>query len=155
MGKASNYNRLSAIFFLAVGTLFSLYARSVEIGSWHQPGPGFLPFWAGITLSVMSAALFLQSYGQKAPATYSPFFSAKNSWKRVLVTFLALFAYVLFLSPLGFALTTFLFLGFLLKFVFPQAWGRTLIVALLGSAVARVLFIDLLETQLPKGILGF
>jgi hypothetical protein len=155
MGKPLDYNRLSAIFFLVVGILFSLYARSVEIGTWHQPGPGFLPFWAGLTLAIMSAFLLLKSYGRKARTAHPPFFSERNSWKRVLATFLALFAYVLFLTPLGFALTTFFFLVFLLRFVFPQAWGRILIVATLGSAIARVLFIDFLETQLPKGVLGF
>jgi len=155
MGKPLDSDRLSAIFFLVVGILFSLYARSVEIGTWNQPGPGFLPFWAGLTLAIMSAFLLLKSYGRKARTAPLPFFPERNSWKRVLATFLALFAYVLFLSPLGFALTTFFFLGFLLRFVFPQAWGRTLIVALLGSVIARVLFIDFLETQLPKGVLGF
>jgi hypothetical protein len=155
MGKPLDYNRLSAIFFLVVGILFSLYARSVEIGTWHQPGPGFLPFWAGLTLTIMSAALLLKSYSRNARIAHPPFFPERNSWKRVLATFLALFAYVLFLSPLGFALTTFFFLGFLLRFVLPQAWGRTLIIALLGSVIARVLFINFLETQLPKGVLGF
>jgi len=155
MGNPSNYNRLSAIFFLAVGIFFSLYARSVEIGTWHQPGPGFLPFWGGVTLGIMSAVLLLRSYGRKALLAHSPFFVQRDSWKRVLITFLALLVYVLFLTPLGFTLTTFLFLGFLLRFVFPQPWRRTLVVALLGSAIARVLFINFLETQLPKGFLGF
>jgi len=56
---------------------------------------------------------------------------------------------------LGFALTTFLFVGFLVKFIFPQSWTRTLIVALSAAIIARLLFINFLETQLPTGILGF
>jgi hypothetical protein len=32
---------------------------------------------------------------------------------------------------------------------------RTLLVAVLGAAMARLLFINFLETQLPKGFLGF
>jgi hypothetical protein len=151
----SHYNRIAAIFFLIVGIFFFLYARSVEIGSWNEPGPGFLPFWAGLTLSAMSIALLLGSYGKKAWAVRPSFFPKDDSWKRVLLTFLSLIAYNLLLNPLGFAFTTFLFLAFLVKFIFPQTWRRTLLVAVLGSVIARLLFINFLETQLPKGFLGF
>jgi putative tricarboxylic transport membrane protein len=151
----SHYNRIAAIFFLIVGIFFFLYARSVEIGSWNEPGPGFLPFWAGLTLSAMSIALLWGSYGKKAWAVRPSFFPKGDSWKRVLLTFLSLIAYNLLLNPLGFAFTTFLFLAFLVKFIFPQTWRRTLLVAVLGSVMARLLFINFLETQLPKGFLGF
>jgi hypothetical protein len=151
----SHYNRIAAIFFLIVGIFFFLYARSVEIGSWNEPGPGFLPFWAGLTLSAMSIALLLGSYGKKAWAVRPSFFPKGDSVKRVLLTFLSLIAYNLLLNPLGFAFTTFLFLAFLVKFIFPQTWRRTLLVAVLGSVMARLLFINFLETQLPKGFLGF
>lgn len=155
MEKPLNYDRLAAFFFLTVGIFFSCYARLVEIGSWHQPGPGFFPFWAGIILSAMSVALLLRSYAPKILPAHPPFFPQRDSWKRVLATFLALIAYNLFLSPLGFTLTTFLFLAFLVKFIFPQTWMRTLMVAILGSVITRLLFINFLETQLPKGIFGF
>ena len=151
----SHYNRMAAIFFLGVGIFFALYARSVDIGTWNEPGPGFLPFWAGITLSAMSFALLLGSYARKAWAARPSFFPMPGSWKRVLATFLSLIAYNLLLTPLGFTLTTFLFLLFLVKFIFQQSWARTLMVSVLGSVVARLLFINFLETQLPKGLFGF
>ena len=151
----SHYNRAAAIFFLAVGVFFALYARSVEIGAWNEPGPGFLPFWSGLTLTLMSLALLSMSFARKAWATRPSFFPQSDSWKRVLATFLALIVYNVFLNPLGFTLMTFLFLAFLVKFIFPQTWTRTLLVAVLGSLAARMLFINFLETQLPKGFLGF
>ena len=151
----SYYNRVAAIFFLAVGIFFAVYARTVEIGSWHEPGPGFLPFWAGSVLTAMAAALLLGSYARKTWPLRPSFFPRKDSWKRVLATFLALIAYNLLLPYLGFTGATFLFLLFLVKFIFPQNWFRTLLVSVLGATVARLLFINFLETQLPKGFLGF
>ena len=151
----SYYNRVAAIFFLVVGFFFALYARTVEIGSWHEPGPGFLPFWAGIILAAMAVALLLGSYARKTWPLRPPFFPQINSWKRVLATFLALIAYNLLLPYLGFTATTFLFLTFLVRFIFPQTWMRTLLVSVLGSVVARLLFINFLESQLPKGFLEF
>jgi putative tricarboxylic transport membrane protein len=150
-----HYNRIAAVFFLGVGAFFALYARSVEIGTWFEPGPGFLPFYSGITLAGMALALLIGSYSRKAWPDRPSFFPQSDSWKRVLATFLALIVYNLLLTPLGFTLVTFLFIAFLIRFIFPQTWRRTLIVAILGSLGARLLFINLLETQLPKGFLGF
>ena len=150
-----SYNGIAAIFFLLIGVFFALYARTVEIGTFTEPGPGFLPFWAGLTLVAMSIILLLRSYATKARAAKLAFFPLPDSWKRVLATFLSLIAYNLLLTPLGFTVTTFLFLIFLVRFIFPQTWKRTLVVGALGSIFARLLFINFLETQLPRGLLGF
>jgi putative tricarboxylic transport membrane protein len=154
MEKSKKYNRISAVFFLGVAVFFSVYARSVEIGTWNEPGPGFLPFWGGIILAGMSLALLLRTFWGKLPAISASFFPRPDSWKRVSATFLALIAYNLLLTHLGFTLVTFLFIGFLVRFIFPQSWSRTLVVAVLGAVAARLLFVNFLETQLPKGFLG-
>ncbi len=155
MGKTqSQYDRISATFFLIIGGFFAIYARSVDIGTWHEPGPGFLPFWAGITIGIMSLALLLNNLKRKGPVRPS-FFPESDSWKRVLTTFLALILYNFIFDFLGFAWSTLLFVGFLVKFIFPQSWARTLIVAVSAAVIARLLFINFLETQLPKGFLGF
>jgi putative tricarboxylic transport membrane protein len=155
MKDARSYNRIAAVFFLMVGCFFAVYARRVEIGTFTEPGPGFLPFWAGLTLTAMSVALLLGSYRKQIAQARPSFFPRSDSWKRVLATFLSLILYNVLLTPLGFTLTTFLFLLFLVKWIFPQTWRRTLLVSILGSLGARLLFIHFLETQLPKGILGF
>ena len=155
-----SYDRIGALFFFAVGSFFALYARislysrHVEIGSWKEPDAGFLPFYGGITLVIMSILLLFSSFRSRKTDGPISFFPVAGAWKRVLVTFLSLAAYNALLNLLGFTLTTFLFLGFLLRAVFPQSWRRTLLVAVLGAAAARFLFVHFLETQLPKGIFG-
>ena len=155
MKDMRTYNRVSAFFFMSVGIFFTLYARKVEIGTWTEPGPGFLPFWAGLTLTAMSIALLIGGYSKKVWQARSSFFPQPDSWKRVLATFLSLVVYNVLLTIFGFTLTTFLFLLFLVRFIFPQTWKRTLTVSICGSFFARLLFINFLETQLPKGFLGF
>lgn len=155
MEKNKNYDPVIASFFLVTGMGFSLYARSIEIGTWHNPGPGFFPFWAGIVLAGMSIVLLLlRGLRKKTAENLPPFFPEKDSWRRVLATWLALLAFNLGLQFIGFTVMSFLFLAFLLRFVFPQNWKRTLVIAVLGSAVARLVFIHFLEVQLPKGIFG-
>jgi len=155
MTKLRPYNLIPSLFFLCVGIFFALYARTVEIGTLTEPGPGFLPFFGGLTLTAMSIALLLGTLIRQVAEARPSFFPRKDSWKRVLSVFLALIAYNLLLTHLGFALTTFFFIGFLVRFIFPQGIKRTLIVAVLSSVGARLLFINFLETQLPKGLFGF
>jgi putative tricarboxylic transport membrane protein len=154
MAKTQNhYDRIAGAFFLIVGAFFSLYARTIEIGAWNEPGPGFLPFWGGLTLVVMSISLLAQTRKRNGPVRPN-FFPVSDSWKRVSATFVALIAYNLVFDVLGFTLTTFLFVGFLAKFIFPQSWRRSFIVAVSAAVFARLLFVDFLQTQLPKGFLG-
>lgn len=153
--KISHYNRISALFFTGVGVFFSFYGRTVEVGAWSEPGPGFMPFWAGIVLAAMSLSLFLGSFKRQDWQTLPPFFPRADSWKRVTKAFLAMVAYLLFFKVLGFTLSTFVFIAFLLKTVFPQNWTRTLITASATAILARLLFVNFLETQLPVGFLGF
>jgi hypothetical protein len=149
----SHYDRIASVFFLMVGAFFALYSCTIEIGAWDEPGPGFLPFWAGITLALMSIGLLANNWSRKGPARPS-FFPETDSWKRVLATFIALLAYNLVSDHLGFTLTAFLFVGFLVKCIFPQSWARTLVVAAGAAIAARLLFVDFLQTQLPTGFLG-
>lgn len=154
MEKTQNhYDRLSGVFFFCVGAFFALYASTIEIGAWNEPGPGFLPFWGGVTLVTMSIALLARTW-KRIGLVRPPFFPESDSWKRVAATFVALTAYNLVFDVLGFTLTTFLFIGFLVKCIFPQSWLRSLIVAAAAAIMARVLFVNFLQTQLPQGLLG-
>jgi putative tricarboxylic transport membrane protein len=148
------YNLLASLFFLGSGLFFTFYARSLEIGTIEEPGPGFLPYWAGILLAGMAVLLILKNLVTKV-FEEAVFFPEKDSWKRVGMVFLALVAYNLLLKPLGFTLVTFLFVGFLLKAIFPQGWITTLVTAALSTLGARLLFVTFLELQFPKGLLGF
>jgi putative tricarboxylic transport membrane protein len=147
---------IGGLFFLIVGLIFAVYSRSVDIGDWSEPGAGFLPFYGGLGMIGMAVLLVVISLaGTDAGTAVDPFFPESDSWKRVLRTFLALVAYNLLLRPLGFVLVTFFFVAFLVKFIFPQSWIRSLTTAALSTVCVQTVFVNLLEINFPKGILGF
>ncbi len=82
------------------------------------------------------------------------FFPEHDSWKRVIMVVGSLVAYNFLLVPLGFVLTTFCFVAFLVKCIFPQAWLRTVVTAVFSTAGAQIIFVNLLELQFPKDCLG-
>ena len=146
---------VGGIFFLAAGLLFSLYARTVDIGEWSEPGPGFLPFYAGVLMTGMSALLIIKTLLIRQEAVSEAFFPVHDSWKRVSMVVASLIGYNILLTKGGFILTTFLFIAFLVKCIFPQGWIRSLVTATLSTAAVWVVFIQLLQITFPRGILGF
>jgi len=67
----------------------------------------------------------------------------------------ALFIYVLLLNLLGFVLATFLLLLVLFRVIEPYGWKMVLISSLLTITGTYFFFVVLLESRLPRGLLGF
>jgi putative tricarboxylic transport membrane protein len=134
---------------------FSLYicfeSLRIGFGSWHKPGPGFLAFWSGIVLGSLALVTMFENGKPKEEGESS----GQVSWKGRATCFLALLAYVVLLNPLGFLLTTFLFITFLVKVVEGRSWCAAMI---MGSATALGsygLFELCLKSQFPMGILEY
>ena len=66
----------------------------------------------------------------------------------------ALFAFAFLFEHLGYIITTFLLIAFLLRAIEPQKWWVVILVAFLCSLVSFLVFGLLLNIQLPPGILG-
>lgn len=133
--------------------LFSLYigVESVRLGlgSYQQPGPGFISFCASVILGVLSLALvFLAFFGRTIE---------RETWHnrgQIAMVFLAILGFTLLLEWLGFILTAFLLIWFLLKVVERRGWGYSVGVALVVAGASYVVFDLWLSAQLPAGILG-
>jgi len=140
----------SALFWLAFAIFFSIESLTqLKLGTLHQPGPGFFPFWAGVVLGLLSLILLLNSLRNQERLSLS----GLKSWKLLLVAG-ALLAYLLLLETLGFVTITFLFLFLLLRLEY-KGWMFSAASALAGAVAAYVLFQLWLKTQLPAGPFGF
>jgi putative tricarboxylic transport membrane protein len=142
-------DRWTGLFFI----LFSLYvcfeSWRLGVGSFFRPGAGFFPFYSSLLLGLSSLILgLLACRGTVEKA---------ESWTDVgntVTVSLALLGFALLLSWLGFVITTFLFILFLLRAVERRAWLFSAGAALFISAAFYVVFGFWLNAQLPAGILG-
>jgi putative tricarboxylic transport membrane protein len=143
----------SSLVWLGVGLFICVGSRRLSLGDFHNPGPGFLSFYAGLILGALALVVHLQA--RRAPSVDNkdkPIWTNRQKGFKMVLTVLALLAYAVGMNYLGFLVSTFIFLVFLLRVIEPQRWW----VALLGSLVASVAFYFIfdfgLQSQLPKGL---
>ncbi len=150
------YDRTSSLVWLAFAIYICIESSRLSFGSFHNPGPGFLPLLIGLLLGILSIIVFLQATLSGKPQESIPSWYPKERWKKLIWVLVALFAYAVCLEILGFLISAFLLLVFLFRAgIETQKW----VWAIGGSAVASLssyaIFELWLKTQLPKGFLGF
>ncbi len=150
MGKS---DRVSGSFWFLF-CLFIIYqSYKLGLGSVYRPGPGFLFFWTGIVVAIMSLVVVVQSFRTHA-AEESGAAEGKRTLRKVLFVLIALFAYALLMEYLGFFIVTLLLFMFLLGVIEKKKWWVTILVSVLVTFFSYLIFETALKSQLPKGILG-
>jgi hypothetical protein len=151
----TNNDQTSALVWFALGSIVAIASLRYGLGTPDSPGTGFLPFLAGLAISLFSMiGLVHSTLKLKKGEGWKPVMKGLT-WKKSLLVLGALFAYALLLKPLGFFLDTALFIGFLLRAVQPQSWLIVAAGAILTAIGAYGIFEIWLQAQLPKGPWGF
>ena len=141
-----------ALFWVALGILLCYGAIRLGVGSATEPGSGFIFVWSRLILVVLSLIAFAESLRNGEEA--SPGVGVLN-WRKIVLVLLALLLYAFFLERLGFVLTTFLLLSFLLGLIQGAHWGKSLGVAGAAALGSYAMFELWLKIRLPHGIFGF
>ena len=149
-------DRLSSVFWLVIGLIAIYGSVKLGIGGAREPGSGFLPLLASLSISLIALGILLQTFLKTAKShrTFSSLWQGLR-WKRSLYVCLITVGYTLIFEKLGFALSTSIFLMALLKGMESIAWGKALLISVLSTGLCYLLLSFSLESTLPKGILGF
>ena len=141
-----------ALFWGVLGILLCYGATRLGLGSVTEPGSGFIFFWSGLILVVLSLLVVVESL-RSLDGTVQE--TAEMNWAKIALVLLSLLLYAFFLERLGFVLTTFVLLCFLLGWIERTNWVRSFGIAS-GAALGSFAIFELwLKIRLPKGIFGF
>jgi Tripartite tricarboxylate transporter TctB family len=147
-GGARRNTVLAALIFFLLGGWICLEASQLPFGGFRMPGAGFFPLLLGVALCLLSLILLLTSLlGPAETASASP------ARAEVFYLMAAILAAAWLFERLGFLSTMALFLGVILKVLGKLGWTATVVLAVVGSAAASVLFNRVLLIGLPSGIL--
>lgn len=144
----------SSLFWLLVGVLICLESLRMGIGTFQNPGRGFITFGTGIFLGVLSVALFVQSFRKKGRTRLNPLFSG-TLWIKVIPILSSMFLYAMFMPSGGYLLSTFILTTFLFWVVERTKIYWALAFSILTTGFSYYIFGKLLNVSFPTGFLGF
>jgi len=124
---------------------------NLKLGDIHEPGPGFVPFFLGLAMAILSILSFFFPDSRKKGAAFW------NDWQRgqsTFYVFAGLIAYLLLFKILGFYIDTFLLMFFLQKVSGGTGYKKPFLVSLLTMGITYLLFYKLLYIPFTRGLLG-
>ncbi len=145
--------------FGVVGLGLSLWAylESTKFKYMEQftPGPGFMPFWVGVTLAILSSYLIYDSFRREAsPQDRRKLLPERRALYRVGAIMLMLFGVKLSMNVLGFPLSLAVFTAAILFILERYSLVKSLAYGIAYAAVTWFIFQHLLTMGFPKGLLG-
>ncbi|MDD1750663.1 MAG: tripartite tricarboxylate transporter TctB family protein [Methanothrix sp.] len=148
--------QIAACCFLA----FSAYLmweswNNMEYYTPLGPGAGFFPFWLGALLGGLGIIWLVQVSRRSGYAEEGPSLPPRGGIVRILSIVFSVAVVSALLDLLGFQLTMFLFMLFMLLILGRQTIWTTLIIALVCSVGVYHMFGRYLDVQLPKSSLTF
>src|ERR671922_397499 len=143
---------VSALFWFALALFVCYRATLLGLGRASEPGSGFIFFWSGLIMACLSLMVLIASLQGVVEERQRLF---GTNWPKLFLILVGLVLYGLLLERLGFIVTTFVLLIFLLRISAETRWPAILSVAGGAALGSFVLFALWLEIQVPKGIFGF
>jgi putative tricarboxylic transport membrane protein len=136
-----------AALTLIFGAVAAYESAKLPFGTVRNPGPGFFPWWTSVMLELLALILLFRALTLRSPT------SEKSSGRlaKVIALLIALCAYTFLLDPLGYLLSTFLLVLFMLRAMDAQRWAIALGMAAITSVGSYVVFAIWLSIPLPRG----
>jgi hypothetical protein len=119
------------------------------------PGPGFMPFWVGVTLALLSCYLIYDSFRREASKQGDKkILPEKHALYRIGTIMLLLFGVKFSMNILGFPLTLAVFTTAILSILERYSILKSVAYAIAYAAVTWLIFEYVLTMGFPKGFLG-
>ena len=145
-----DHDRVSGILITIFSGVTIFLALKLPVGHIWKPGPGIFPIILSLVIGVLSLCLFLGTFRPRVES--EPRVSLIPKW-RLVYLFGDLILYGIFFRPLGFLISTWIFL-ILLKPIVKKRWVPVLLGSLFISGGFFFFFNYLLKVELPLGILA-
>lgn len=124
---------------------------SLSLGDIHNPGPGFIPFFLGLSMTILSGLNF---YAPDQRIEERSFWENWRQGRNILLIFAGLIVYLLLFKGLGFLITTFFLIIYLMKLAGAEGYRKSVLVSVLTIVAIYIIFYRLLIIPFPRGILG-
>ncbi len=141
--------------WIAIGAGICYLGWRIHLGSFHEPGPGFVAFASGMALVAIGVIMTLSKTLSKASSDSGrsanrPFLNLPKF--PLVYTVGVLVGYGLVLNLLGYLITTFLLMFALFNDRGTRRFLPSILASLLTVVLTYLIFETWLRVQLPRGI---
>ena len=147
------YDIIPIIFWIGLSIFVMVLSIRLDLGKFHNPGPGLMPFILGILLLIVSFYLLIMSLfkigGKKETSKREP---TQIDFVKIGLVLFSLFVYTLLLEKVGYLITTFLLLIILFRSAGSKRWRSVLIASTLAVFLTYFVFTSF-GLRFPEGIL--
>jgi putative tricarboxylic transport membrane protein len=147
------YDRMSTLFFVGLATAIVVESIRMGRGSLSNPGPGLIPLGCGLVIGTLSLIVFVGTF-RTSPGEGLRDKKIEFSWN-IISALISMVVFGFLLNPLGFYTATFLWLGFVCRWIGRMGWKATIVLSVISTLSAWLLFGYLLEIRFPRGLMGF
>ncbi len=157
MKEMKNRDAVTAICWVILGFIISIWSATFPFGNWESLGPAFFPLACGLGLILVGSILFVQALKQSEREPTKPsvlLIPHGAAFTRVALSLGGMLVSSALFDLLGFVLTVFCLTLFLIRAVQPQKWGVDIFYTTVFTIGSYVLFQVLLKITLPHGFLG-
>lgn len=144
------------IFWMVFAFLVCMGGLKLGFGSFQRPHAGFMPFLAGLILGLLALADLISGIAnQWKEEKEDKEIWANIHWGKLFLTLALLFIYTVLLNTLGFIIATILLLFFLYRMMESRALWIVFTASVVATGLFYLGFKIGLDSQLPRGFLGF
>jgi putative tricarboxylic transport membrane protein len=143
---SKTFDRFAGIAFLLIGLLFVFESLRLSKSSYGSAvGPDIFPIGLGVFLILLSLRLLYETFQYQAKANNGE----GVQYIKFVIIFVSALLYIVLLEPLGYVITTFLFLLVAFQTMERGKWIKSIVIALLFSAGVYYFFAEFLGGSLP------
>ncbi|MCX5820051.1 MAG: tripartite tricarboxylate transporter TctB family protein [Deltaproteobacteria bacterium] len=143
-------DRIVLILFIVLGGGVMAQSVRLSLGTLHNPGPGFLPFFLGLSMVVLAGLSYLEP-PQKGTTVEKKFWKEE---KPILFIAGGLLLYLALMKVLGFYLDTLLLIVYLMRCFGERRYRRSFTLSVAIVVVVYLIFYKLFIIPFPEGIFG-
>ncbi|MEW8957671.1 MAG: tripartite tricarboxylate transporter TctB family protein [Moorella sp. (in: firmicutes)] len=147
-------DKVSGILLAAMGLLSVLASLKIKGVTGEHLHPRTLPYLLSLVILVTGIILFFNAWRYRGAEKLVDW-PDREGWKRIIVSLISIIIYMLLIEPLGFTLSSFLFLFFLIWYLGRYNVLLIILLALITSVIIYFLFIQFLGLTFPVGPLGW
>lgn len=148
------YDRVSSLFWMAMGIWICVESIRLGPGSLSTPGPGLFPLGCGFIIEFLGSIAFIRTFKGMAEGK-KVLWERSTHWGKLISMLASIIVYAFLVELLGFLLVTFIWLGFVCLRVGGMTWKSAVFTSAVTTSLSYIVFVHYLGVRLPPGIFRF